>query len=158
MRAGFKGRIRAAFASHTPQWRFRMSPTPSPLTAAQRGVYEAKLVARRLALRAEIEAKLNTQDNPALMGLRNRMEETDDWAVADLETALDVAEVSRDAAELQEVEAALTRIKGGTYGNCIECGMPIPPTRLDVAPMSARCIACQEKVETAMRRAGAGTL
>jgi len=135
-----------------------MSPTPSPLTAAQRGAYEAKLIARRIALRAEIEAKLNTQDNPALIGLRNRMEETDDWAVADLETALDVAEVSRDAAELQEVEAALTRIKGETYGTCIECGMPIPRTRLDVAPMAARCIACQEKLETAMRRAGAGTI
>jgi DnaK suppressor protein len=135
-----------------------MAPTPSPMTAAQRGALEAKLVARRIALRAEIEAKLNTQDNPALMGLRNRMEETDDWAVADLETALDVAEVSRDAAELQEVEAALTRIKGDTYGICIDCGTPIPLTRLDVAPMSARCVACQEKLETSMRRGGAGTI
>ena len=135
-----------------------MSPTPPPLTVAQRGEYEAKLVARRIALRAEIEAKLNTQDNPALIGLRNRMEETDDWAVADLETALDVAEVSRDAAELHEVEAALTRIKGDGYGICVECSMPIPSTRLDVAPMAARCIACQEKLEAAMHRAGAGTI
>ena len=135
-----------------------MSPTPHPLTAAERGALEAKLVARRAALRAEIEAKLNTQDNPALMGLRNRMEETDDWAVADLETALDVAEVSRDAAELHEVEAALARVKVNTYGICIECGTAIPLTRLAVAPMSARCIACQEKLETAMRRTGAGTL
>ena len=135
-----------------------MAPTPPPLTAAQRGAYEAKLNARRLALRAEIEAKLNTQDNPALMGLRNRMEDTDDWAVADLETALDVAEVSRDAAELHEVEAALTRIKGDGYGICVECSMPIPSTRLDVAPMAARCIACQEKLEAAMHRAGAGTI
>ena len=135
-----------------------MAPIPPPLTAAQRGAYEAKLNARRLALRAEIEAKLNTQDNPALMGLRNRMEETDDWAVADLETALDVAEVSRDAAELHEVEAALTRIKGDGYGICVECSMPIPSTRLDVAPMAARCIACQEKLEAAMHRAGAGTI
>ena len=135
-----------------------MSPTPHPLTAAERGALEAKLVARRAALRAEIEAKLNTQDNPALMGLRNRMEETDDWAVADLETALDVAEVSRDAAELHEVEAALARVKVNTYGICIECGTAIPPTRLAVAPMAARCIACQEELETAMRRTGAGTL
>ena len=135
-----------------------MAPTPPPLTAAQRGAYEAKLNARRLALRAEIEAKLNTQDDPALMGLRNRMEDTDDWAVADLETAMDVAEVSRDAAELQQVEAALARIKGATYGICLECGEPIPFTRLDAYPMAARCIACQEHLEAAMRRTGAGTL
>ena len=135
-----------------------MSAAPSPLNASQRSALQAKLVARRLALRAEIETKLNTQDNPALLGMRNRMEETDDWAVADLESALDVAEVSRDAAELQEVEAALSRIKNDTYGICLECGKPIPIARLDISPMSARCVGCQELLETAMRRTGAGTL
>jgi DnaK suppressor protein len=135
-----------------------MSAAPSPLNASQRNALQAKLVARRLALRAEIETKLNTQDNPALLGMRNRMEETDDWAVADLESALDVAEVSRDAAELQEVEAALSRIKNNTYGICLECGKPIPIARLDISPMSARCVGCQELLETAMRRTGAGTL
>jgi RNA polymerase-binding protein DksA len=133
-----------------------MSPSPATLTAAQRGALEAKLVARRKALRTEIEAKLNTQDDPALMGLRNRMEDTDDWAVADLETAMDVAEVSRDAAELHEVDAALARVKDGSYGTCLECGLPIPFGRLDAYPSAARCIACQEQLETAMRRAGAG--
>ena len=92
------------------------------------------------------------------MGLRNRMEDTDDWAVADLETALDVAEVSRDAAELHEVDAALARIEDDTYGTCLECGAPIPFARLDAYPMAARCIACQEHLETAMRRTGAGTM
>ena len=135
-----------------------MSLLPPSLTAVQRGALEAKLVARRTALRAEIEARLNTQDDPALMGLRNRIEGSDDWAVADLETALDVAEVSRYAAELREVEAAIARIKQNVYGTCLECGAPIPLTRLDAYPMAARCIACQEQLETAMRRTGAGTL
>jgi DnaK suppressor protein len=135
-----------------------MSPLPPSLTAAQRGALEAKLVARRITLRAEITAKLNTQDDPTLMGLKNRMDDTDDWAVADLETAMDVAEVSRDAAGLQEVEAALARIKDNSYGTCLECGAPIPLTRLDASPMAARCIACQEQLEAAMRHRGAGTL
>ena len=135
-----------------------MSPTSEKPTAAQRGACKDRLHARRSALRAEIQAKLNTQDDPALLGLRNRMEDIDDWAVADLETALDVAEVSRNAAELQEVDAALARLDDGTYGACLECGAPIPSARLDAYPMAARCIACQELLETAMRRAGAGTM
>jgi RNA polymerase-binding protein DksA len=135
-----------------------MSPSPAALTAAQRGDLKAKLVARRVALRAEIEEKLNTQDDPALIGLRNRMEDTGDWAVADLETALDVAEVSRDVAELREIDAALARLKDNVYGTCLECGAPIPFARLDAYPMAARCVACQEQLETAMRRAGAGTM
>ena len=109
-------------------------------------------------MRSELRAKLNAQDDPELLGLRNRMDDTDDWAVADLETALDVAEVSRDAAELQGVDAALARIAAGTYGKCLECGAAIPFARLEVNPMAARCIACQEKLETAMRRGGAGMM
>ena len=127
------------------------------LTAAERRTLATQLEARRRQLRAELQAKLNTQDNPALLGLQNRMQETDDWAVADLETALDVAEVSRDAAELREVEAALVRMADDTYGTCLECGQPIPYARLAANPSAARCIACQEKLEAALRRAGTGT-
>src|SRR3954471_2742261 len=112
------------------------------LSAAQRGSLEKALHSRRKLLRSELQAKLNTQDNPALLGLRNRMEETDDWAVADLETALDVAEVSRDVGELRDVEAALTRIADGTYGECVDCGTRIPHARLAANPSASRCIAC----------------
>ncbi len=127
------------------------------LTAAERGTLAAQLEARRRVLRAELTAKLAAQENPALLALRNRMEETDDWAVADLETALDVAEVSRDASELSEVEAALERIADGTYGDCVECTLPIPYARLRVSPSAPRCIACQERLEAATRR-GPATL
>ena len=122
------------------------------LTAAERSTLAGALEDRRRVLRAELAEKLNTQDNPALLGLRNRMEESDDWAVADLDTALDVAEVSRDAGELREVESALVRIKDGTYGECVECGANIPYARLAANPSAARCIACQEKLEASQRR------
>lgn len=124
----------------------------APLTASERGSLARQLEARRKTLRAELAAKLNAQDNPALLGLRNRMEETDDWAVADLETALDVAEVSRDAGELREVEQALARVADGTYGDCVECGVHIPHGRLAASPSASRCIACQERLETSQRR------
>ena len=122
------------------------------LTDAERRDLTTALHARRRALRAEIAAKLEVQDNPALVGLRNRMEETDDWAVADLETALDIAEISRDAGELRDVDAALTRLGNDVYGECIECGQAIPYARLVANPSAARCIACQGRAEAAQRR------
>jgi len=128
------------------------------LTAAERRTLATQLEARRRLLRAELQAKLSTQDNPALLGLQNRMQETDDWAVADLETALDVAEISRDAAELREVEAALVRMADGTYGACLECGQPIPYGRLAANPSAPRCIACQAKLEAGTRRTGSASL
>ncbi len=127
------------------------------LSANERTTLVAALEARRRVVRAELTAKLNTQENPALLGLRNRMEETDDWAVADLETALDVAEVSRDASELSEIEAALARVAAGTYGECIECTAAIPHARLHATPSASRCIACQERLEASTRR-GPATL
>lgn len=122
------------------------------LTVQERATLQRQLEERKRVLRAELTAKLNAQDNPALLGLRNRMEETDDWAVADLETALDVAEVSRDAGELREVEASFARMQDGTYGECVDCGAHIPYARLHANPSASRCIACQEKVEAAQRR------
>jgi DnaK suppressor protein len=61
----------------------------------------------------------------------------------DLEFALD----AHESAELDQIEAALQRMDAGTYGQCVDCGVPIPTARLHAAPEAARCIACQEKVE-----------
>ena len=116
------------------------------LTAAERSTLAKQLEERRRVLRTELAAKLNAQDNPALLGLRNRMEETDDWAVADLETALDVAEVSRDAGELREVEAALVRMKDGTLRRHASNAATAIPVRASRPTLRARCIACQEKL------------
>ena len=66
----------------------------------------------------------------------------------DLEFALD----ERESAELRLVEAALSRIEAGTYGQCIECGVEIPAARLHAAPDAPRCIACQEKIEREAER------
>jgi len=41
---------------------------------------------------------------------------------------------------LTEIDAALARIKDGTYGTCIESGEDIPTDRLDAIPWAARTI------------------
>lgn len=52
-----------------------------------------------------------------------------------------LAEISLEAAELLEVEAALERIRAGTYGNCEVTGQPIAPERLRAIPWTRRCVA-----------------
>ena len=116
-------------------------------TAASPAAARAELVKRRRELRAEIREQFADHDDPKMMALRNRLEDTDDWAVADEMVALDIAQVSRDVRELADVEAALVRIDEGNYGSCIDCGETIPAARLAVNPSARRCIACQEKFE-----------
>ncbi|MGD0218928.1 MAG: TraR/DksA C4-type zinc finger protein [Acidimicrobiales bacterium] len=43
---------------------------------------------------------------------------------------------------LGEVEHALAKVDGGTYGNCEKCGQPIAPARLEAKPAVRMCIAC----------------
>src|ERR671922_667968 len=48
---------------------------------------------------------------------------------------------------LQMVEGALSRIREGTFGECITCGKEINPKRLEAVPWTRFCIECQEKME-----------
>ena len=52
-----------------------------------------------------------------------------------------LAEISLEDAELAEVEAALERIRGGTYGVCEVTGRPIAAARLRAVPWTRRSLA-----------------
>jgi RNA polymerase-binding transcription factor DksA len=119
----------------------------TPLTAADQRALGNRLRERHRELRAAIREQFADHDDPDTMALRNRLEDTDDWAVADAMAGFDIAMVSRDVAEIGEVERALKRIDEGSYGRCIDCDEPIPPARLHAYPAAARCIRCQEAVE-----------
>lgn len=59
------------------------------------------------------------------------------------DSAHDVADLDRDLAELRQVHAALRRIADGIYGDCVDCGVPIPLKRLMTQPAADRCSECQ---------------
>ncbi len=48
---------------------------------------------------------------------------------------------------VRRVEAALIRIKEGTFGVCAECGDDISIRRLEALPWTDSCIQCQEQRE-----------
>jgi DnaK suppressor protein len=50
-------------------------------------------------------------------------------------------------AELGDIDASLERIDAGTYGQCTDCGVIIPPARLSAYPTAKRCIDCQTLAE-----------
>ena len=46
---------------------------------------------------------------------------------------------------LGEVERALSKLAGDTYGQCEDCGQPIDPLRLEAKPAARYCIDCAAK-------------
>jgi DnaK suppressor protein len=57
-----------------------------------------------------------------------------------------MAEDGRQRAELalRRIEAALRRCDDGSYGECLECGEPIDPRRLELDPAATLCIRCAQ--------------
>lgn len=49
--------------------------------------------------------------------------------------------------ELKEIEAALKKIKDGTYGRCERCKKPIDSARLQVKPQAVYCLKCEAIIE-----------
>jgi DnaK suppressor protein len=54
---------------------------------------------------------------------------------------------NNDRQLLQMVESALSRMREGTFGECISCGKEINAKRLEAVPWTRHCIECQEKLE-----------
>ena len=57
---------------------------------------------------------------------------------------------NNDRQILAMVEGALSRIREGSFGECISCGKEINAKRLDAVPWTRHCIECQEKLEQGM--------
>jgi DnaK suppressor protein len=55
--------------------------------------------------------------------------------------------IQNEGDTLQMIENCLERIEEGTYGQCEECGMKIPKTRLNAIPYSVLCVRCAEQQE-----------
>jgi DnaK suppressor protein len=71
--------------------------------------------------------------------------EPDDEAALATDNAtkeLTVATLERERRALEEIEAALERMKNGRYGLCAFCGNPIPDARLQALPSAQLCLTC----------------
>ena len=58
----------------------------------------------------------------------------------------------REQHELDEIDAAYSRLEAGTFGVCESCGASFPLTRLRAMPTARYCLGCQATRERAGRR------
>lgn len=56
-----------------------------------------------------------------------------------------------ESKELRAIDAALQRIREGVYGECEDCGEPIPAPRLKALPLVTMCLTCKQAEELAGR-------
>ena len=71
--------------------------------------------------------------------------DTADWAEKSHEEWIYLQKNNSEVALLREVEGALERLREGTYGTCLDCGMPLSRKRLEALPWARYCVTCQER-------------
>lgn len=113
------------------------------MTEAPRDTYESRLQ----ALRDELEERLRStveQSKPVDLGepigRLSRMDAMQQQNMAETQRR-------RDKQQLARIKAALSRIAQGTYGECLRCGEPIDPARLQIKPEATLCRDCQQGME-----------
>jgi RNA polymerase-binding protein DksA len=121
------------------------------LTSNQLEKYRHILSARRDELAsgtARAESAVNDQEDLGRLDYGDRA--TGAVAKEDL-----LQEAGRESEQLAQVEAALGRMREGSYGFCAVCGREIPVTRLDAVPWTTLCIRDQEIADQKRLAAGA---
>jgi len=103
---------------------------------------------RLVELRAEVHAAQQSRLESGDADTHEVADRKDEATQQQLESLGD-AQAQRDIDELAQVESALQRLDAGTYGDCADCGDPIPLPRLRVQPAAQRCASCQLAAEQA---------
>jgi RNA polymerase-binding transcription factor DksA len=53
----------------------------------------------------------------------------------------------RGTRRLRDINAALSRIEEGCFGECVDCDQEIPAKRLEAIPWASRCLPCEQNKE-----------
>lgn len=119
-----------------------------------------RLLEQRLALLIEqVRNALEQSQSRQFIELLDRAPaDVGDQSVADALADLNLAFIDRQIRELRDIEAARERMRGGTYGVCIDCGEDIDVDRLRVYPTAKRCVRCQQIRERTYAHEGTPTL
>lgn len=113
--------------------------------------YQGLLEAERERLKRQVGWAANelvTHD----LSIQDAMPASGDDEIADAASdtftqALDATLVRRAFNRLNQVEAALERIKVGQFGNCVHCGREVAKGRLEALPWAPYCMDCAQELE-----------
>ncbi|HEY8525915.1 MAG TPA: TraR/DksA C4-type zinc finger protein [Acidimicrobiales bacterium] len=70
-------------------------------------------------------------------------EESGEGDTLAVERERDLTLSAQARAAVEQIDAALAKIKAGTYGQCENCGTTIPEERLEALPYAALCVKCK---------------
>ncbi len=99
---------------------------------------------RKLLLRKRDEILASVRREPEALQASLQTPDAVEFAVKTAEQDVTAATADLRNQMLREIEGALKRFAGGTYGECEGCRESINPNRLKALPWARYCVPCQE--------------
>ena len=104
-----------------------------------------------LALKRLMETQ---QDYNEIVNGDSNLDESD-HAQRELSSCCNYSLIQKKSNELKRIERLIRKIsQDQAFGECEECGRPIPPERLLIVPETPLCVRCQEMLERSDRMRG----
>ena len=119
------------------------SVEPSYMDKKKLEYFKKKLETRQQELRRTVsrtEQDGRTADDDSAQDIADR-------AASSYNKEFLFSQSNNDRQLLAMVESALSRLREGSFGECISCGKEINAKRLEAVPWTRHCIECQEKLE-----------
>jgi DnaK suppressor protein len=105
-----------------------------------------KKVYRTLLLKKRDEILASTRREPEALSASVQSPDAVEFAVKTVEQDVTVVTANLRSRTLKEIERALARCAGGTYGVCEACNEDISAARLKAIPWARYCVTCQEMI------------
>ena len=99
---------------------------------------------RTLLLKKRSELLASAKHQPEALATSVQSPDDVEFAVRTAEQDVTAVTAELRTRTLKEVEHALGRVAGGTYGICERCEDEISPNRLKAIPWTRYCLTCQE--------------
>ncbi len=118
-------------------------PDRPPAGQADTAAIRAELEARRRTLEDEVRAL--TEHDPAESANLQFGKRIGDGTAYAIDRMTGAYQARTLYQTIQQLDAALERLRDGTYGTCQGCGQAIPTERLAAVPWTAFCVACASR-------------
>ncbi len=113
--------------------------------------YREQLLSLRARLRGDVsqmaDATLKKRRSEANGDLSSMPIHMADIGTDNFEQEFTLSLMETEEGTLDLIETSLERIEEGTYGQCEECGVKIPKTRLKAIPYASLCVKCATEQE-----------
>jgi DnaK suppressor protein len=121
------------------------------MNKAELKIYKEVLLTLRARLRGDVsqmaDAALKKSRSESVGDLSSMPIHMADIGSDNFEQEFTLSLMQNEGDTLEMIESSLERIEEGTYGQCEECSVKIPKTRLNAIPYSVLCVRCAERQE-----------